>query len=141
MTVYFDTSAIVPLTVSERSTQTCRALWESAEDMVTSQLAYVEAAAALAQAHRIGRIGTAAHRTGLKVLDDLWSDMTVVPVDDDLVGHAATLADTQALRGYDAVHCASALAIADRDMVAATGDRRLVDAWQHLGLSTVDVSR
>lgn len=141
MTVYFDTSAIVPLIVSERSTRTCRSLWESAEDMVTSQLAFVETAAALAQARRIGRLDAAEHRSALAVLDDLWSDVTVVPVDDGLIAQAATLADTQALRGYDAVHCASALRLSGPDLLAAAGDGQLLTAWQALGVDGFDISQ
>jgi hypothetical protein len=39
--------------------------------------------------------------------------------------HAGQLARSHALRGADAVHLASALAVADPDLVVAVWDRRL----------------
>lgn len=46
-----------------------------------------------------------------------------------------------ALRGVDAMHCASAEQVAEEDLVAATGDRKLVAAWSTLGISTFDPNR
>jgi predicted nucleic acid-binding protein len=115
-------------------------VWNTADDVVTSQLAYVESAAALAAARRAERLTRAEHRSAITRPDEIWSELRVVPVDDVLVTHAAHLSDRQALRGCDAVHCASAIAVSDLDMVAAAGDRRLLDAWHDLGLATVDVT-
>jgi uncharacterized protein len=53
---------------------------------------------------------------------------------------AGSLAASHALRGYDAVHCASAMAVFDIDLVGVAGDRCLLDAWHDLGLRTLDVN-
>jgi hypothetical protein len=53
---YFDTSAFVPLLVAEPGSAFCRQLWDSSGTVVTSRLLYIETAAALAQALRLGRI-------------------------------------------------------------------------------------
>ena len=45
------------------------------------------------------------------------------------------------LRGYDAVHCASAELINDDELVAVTGDRHLLTAWRGLGLTTYDTTQ
>jgi hypothetical protein len=45
------------------------------------------------------------------------------------------------LRGYDAVHCASAEQLNDEDVVAACGDQRLLSAWAEVGVSTYDTNR
>ena len=58
-----------------------------------------------------------------------------------LVARAATLADQFDLRGYDAVHCASAELINDDELVAVTGDRHLLTAWRGLGLTTYDTTQ
>ena len=50
------------------------------------------------------------------------------------------MTDELGLRGYVAVHCASAEAVNDADLVAAAGDRQLLDAWQQMGIATVDVN-
>lgn len=59
-------------------------------------------------------------------------------LDDVVVRRAAVLAHRFALRGYDAVHCASAEQLGDDDVVAASGDHRLLDAWTELGMTTFD---
>ncbi len=42
------------------------------------------------------------------------------------------------LRGYDAVHCAAAGLLEDgqHDVVAASGDESLLEAWRNLGVRT-----
>ena len=138
---YFDTSAFVPLLVVEPSTPLCRRFWDDADAVVSSRLLYVEAAAALAQAVRIGRIADEEGRSAVTLLDELWDEFEVVEVDELLVGQAAALARCYALRGYDAVHCASAQQLDDDDVVVAAGDRRLLTAWATLGMSTLDTGQ
>lgn len=135
---YLDTSALVPLLVAEPGSAACRRFWDDADDVVACRLAYVEAATALAAATRGGRLTPVQHSAVLELLDRLWAELAVVEVDERLVRHAATLADRFALRGYDAVHCASAAQLDDEDLVAATGDARLLRAWGELGISTFD---
>lgn len=135
---YLDTSALVPLVVAEPGSRACRRFWDDADDVVACRLAYVEAAAALAAATRARRLTPDQHRSALALLDRLWAELSVVEVDQRLVGHAAAFADRFALRGYDAVHCASAVQLDDDDLVAATGDRRLLRAWAELGIATFD---
>lgn len=108
--------------------------------MVTSRLTYVEAAAALAQAARMRRVRQRHHSAAVRLLDQLWSEFDVVDVDDPLARRAAALATDFTLRGYDAVHCASAEQIGDGDLVAASGDRRLLAAWRELGVATADTA-
>jgi uncharacterized protein len=134
--VYFDTSALLPLLVAEPSSARCRELWDIADVAVTSRLGHVEAAAALAQAVRAGRVDESAHRLALERLDELWSSVASVEIDRSLMRRASELAALHALRGYDAVHAASAELVADESTVAASGDRALLRAWRALGLST-----
>ncbi len=51
---------------------------------------------------------------------------------------AGDLADTFALRGYDAVHLAAAETVADADMVMVAGDG-LCDAASGLGLAVARI--
>jgi uncharacterized protein len=137
---YFDTSAVVPLLVAEPGSAFCRQLWEEADDVVTTRVLYAEAAAALAQALRLGQLSRAGHQSALRILEGLWAEFDVVEVDDDLVHRAARLALTCALRGYDAVHCAAAEQLDDNDLVVASGDRKVLDACASLGLATADTN-
>ncbi|MDK3258530.1 type II toxin-antitoxin system VapC family toxin [Blastococcus capsensis] len=138
MITYLDTSAIVPLLIEEPGSATCLSLWSAAADVVCSQLGYVETAAALARATRLGRMTAEQEERGLAQLDQVWDEMTVVPVDESLVRQAAALARDHALRGFDAVHCAAALRIADTDVVAASADGDLLAAWRTEGLHVAD---
>lgn len=138
---YLDTSAMVPLLVTEPSSGACRRFWDDADIIASSRLMYVEAAAALAQARRMGRMTTQQHRRALTILDGLWEQTDVVEVDDMLLSRAAALANQLDLRGYDAVHCAAAEQLNDDEVVAASGDQRLLDAWTALGVATFDTNQ
>jgi predicted nucleic acid-binding protein len=137
---YFDTSAFVPLLVAESGSAFCRQLWDSSDTVVTSRLLYVETAAALAQALRLGRLVQRDHHAALRMLDQMWAEFDVVEADSVIVDRAAELACSEALRGYDAVHCASAEQIDDDDLVLASGDRALLAACARLGISTADTN-
>lgn len=138
---YLDTSALIPLLVAEPSSIACRRFWDSADAVATSRLSYVEAAAALAQAARLNRLTVGEHQRCLRMLGDRWLELAVIEIDDELVRAAAKLAHRYALRGYDAMHCAAALQLADPELVAATGDRALLAAWSTAGLTTYDVNQ
>lgn len=136
---YLDTSAFVPLIIAEPASAACRRFWDSADAVVSCRLLYVETAAALAQATRMARLDAGGHDRARNLLDGLWSEMEVVELDQPLAVAAASCAAARALHGYDAVHCASALELSDPDLVAAAGDRRLLDAWHESGIATYDV--
>ena len=51
---YLDTSAFIPLLIDEPTSEACRRFWDDADVIVSSRLLYVETAAALAQAGRMG---------------------------------------------------------------------------------------
>lgn len=140
MIVYFDTSAIIPILISEPSTTICRRLWHDADRCVSSRVAFVEAAAALAMAERQQRLTAELHDRSLANLRTLWSDLDVVEVTPRLMEAAAGFARELALRGYDALHCASAAGLNDPELLAASGDARLLAAWQQRGMMTVDTN-
>ncbi|HEY7173352.1 MAG TPA: type II toxin-antitoxin system VapC family toxin [Micromonosporaceae bacterium] len=137
---YIDTSAAVPLLVAEPSSRACRRFWDDADVVVSCRLLFVEAAAALASAQRLNRLGARAYASSVRRLDALWEQMDIIEIDDALVRRAAGLTHRFGLRGYDAVHCASAEGLDDPMLVAATGDHRLLDALQRLGISTFDTN-
>ena len=61
-------------------------------------------------------------------LDALDAELVIVGVDEALARRAGELADERALRGYDAVHLASALALGPGDTILVTWDRDLSNA-------------
>lgn len=140
MIVYLDTSALVPLLIREPATDACGELWDGAANVVVTRLVPIEATAALETAQRMGRITTMNARGGRAILDELWHAVDVIELDQELMWSAARLATAHGLRGYDATHCAAALATSDPQLVAASGDAQLLAAWQAEGVATRDVN-
>lgn len=140
MQTYFDASALVPILIAERGSDECRRQWESTDTAITSAITNVEVHAALAAALRQGRLDDRAHQRATEAFEVLADDMAQVPVTSRVIRSAADLAFRYALRGYDAVHCATALAAASDGLIAASGDRDLLRAWSALGLHTADTA-
>jgi predicted nucleic acid-binding protein len=137
--VYFDTSALVPIVIEEDSSENCGRLWDLADRVVSSRLVYAEGRAALAQARRIGRLSDKLLREAVRNFEDLVDELDAVEVTAELVHRAGALAEKLGLRGYDAIHLASAEAVNDRDLVLATGDRALLQAARSLGLRVANL--
>lgn len=140
MICYFDTSAFVPILIDEESSPACAELWNLADAVTTTRLLYVETAAALARAHRSGRVSAPKLRAAQRNLDELWPEFAVVELDAELARRAAQLAVKCSLRGYDAVHFAAVEQVADGELVAASGDRALLAACRELGIATADIN-
>ncbi|TCC52904.1 PIN domain-containing protein [Kribbella capetownensis] len=140
MICYFDTSAFVPLLIPEPVSPACRRLWEDADDVVTTRLLYVEAAAALARAVRCHRITHAREAEALEDLDRYWGELFVIDPTQPVVRRAGELASAQALRGSDAVHCATAEAVDAQDLIFASGDQKQLEAGVKLGFYIADVN-
>ena len=127
MITYVDTSVVLKLLIDdEDGVDAAERLWIESSYVVCAEIGYAEARAALASAHRSGRLDDAALRTAKTQLDDLWEQIDVVPVTADLVRAAGDLAEAERLRGYDAVHLAAA--IAARVTIVATADTQLLEA-------------
>jgi len=112
-------------------------LWERADSVVASQLIYPEARAAVAAAKRMGRIDARSLRAAVREIDDLYGALHVIGVDEPLAKLAGQMAEEHALRGYDAVHLASAIAVDEPRLVMATWDGDLAAAALACGYSVV----
>jgi uncharacterized protein len=123
---YVDTSTLIKLLIDEVGTAEAAAIWDEADRLVTVRIARVEARAAIAAAKRQHRISATAFRSAVAGLDMLWSQLSVVEIDEDLTQLAGDLATTHGLRGYDAVHLAAAHLVGAH--VFSSADRRLCDA-------------
>jgi predicted nucleic acid-binding protein len=133
LNAYFDTSAVVKLVVAEDGSDLADELGDAAEQKIASQLVYPEARAALAAASRGGRLDPRALRRTVADLDSAIAAMVLVGVDETLAREAGRLAEEDGLRGYDAVHLATALSGEDRKLVVVTWDRDLAGAAVRCG--------
>lgn len=114
MMLYLDTSALVKLYVDEPMSQELAVAVEEAEAVATSLLAYAEARAAFACARREARLSAQASRQVVEAFVEDWGRYVVIEVTDRLVMDAGELATHRALRGYDALHVASALTLREQ---------------------------
>ena len=137
MILYLDTSALVKLYAPETESDAVKRLLERAEVAATSCLAYVEARAAFARKRRERGVNSRDYRHLLQDFDHDWESYFIVDVSDALVRLAGQLAEKHALRGYDAIHLASAVIVrrqGDRPMSFSCFDTRLSRAARREGL-------
>ena len=125
---------MIKLIVVEDGSDVAAELWAS-YPAASSVLAYPEARAALAAARRARRVTARAHDRAVGERDALGAELVIVGVDEALARRAGQLADERALRDYDAVHLASALALGPGETILATWDRDLSNAAVDAGLA------
>lgn len=132
--VYFDASALVKLLVEEPGSELAGELWDGCDAPVASRLAYPEVCAALAAAARNHALTGSQADVAAQSWEQFWAATRPVELNAAVERLAGELARTCALRGADAVHLASALAIGDADLVMAVWDRRLHEGARTSGL-------
>lgn len=123
--VYFDASALVKLVVDEVGTDLASELWDGCDAPMSSRLAYPEVRAALSAAHRNADLTAHELRTAEGMWQEFWLAIRPVELTASVGKVAGDLTRRRALRGADAVHLASALAIESEALIVAVWDRRL----------------
>jgi predicted nucleic acid-binding protein len=123
--IYFDSSALVKLLIEEVGSDLVDALWDGCDAVLSSRLAYPEVRSGLAAAARNRVISAAALEEAEEAWEEYWDSVRPVELTPAIERHAGELARSQALRGADAVHLASALALRDPDLIVAAWDQRL----------------
>lgn len=109
-------------------------LWAGPYRAASSVLAFPEGRAALAAARRSSRLTQRLYGEAVKYFDRTYEELAAIGVDEQLTRVAGELASKYALRGYDAVHLATALDLADRDVALVSWDRDLSRAGAEAGL-------
>ena len=138
MIAYLDTSALFRLYVAEKGSDELADLITTADAVATSAITRAEIPAALAKARRMHWLTPAASSETYKTFLRDWADMTQIPATAALLNRAGELAWKSGLRGYDAVHLASALAYQDLTgaaVVLMTFDRQFSEAARDAGLA------
>ena len=115
------------------------AAWQSAARRISSVVLYVEARSALGRAHRARRLRERAVSSRRQQLETLWTAIDRLEVTERVVRMAGELAERHGLRAYDAVHLASAVSVADGELVLVAADGDLLTAARRLGIATAPV--
>lgn len=132
MITYIDTSTLLKILIEEPGSDRATVVWSTAAEVASVALIVVEARAALATATRLGRLTSAQHALAKAELSTLLGNLHLVSVDDEVLVDAAEVAESESLRGYDAVHLAAAMLIGAT--VFSSADRELCAAAQRQGM-------
>ena len=106
--VYFDTSALVKLYVDEPRAKPARAAAEAAAVIATSMLTYAEMRSAFARKRRFGEITPDQLERFKKEFETDWNTFDIVVIGETIVRRAGDFAENYLLKGFDAVHLATA---------------------------------
>jgi predicted nucleic acid-binding protein len=123
--------------MQEQGSELVHELWNGAYRGASSVLVYAEGRAALASARRSNRLSQVIYAEAIESFDQTYEEVVTIGVDEQLTRVAGALASEFALRGYDAVHLATALSLAEHDVALVSWDRDLCDAAIEAGLTVL----
>ena len=129
---YVDTSTLIKLLIAEPGSLEARRIWSEAQKLVSAKTVVVEAHAALGAARRAGRLDAKRFANATSSLRLIVDQIALIDISDAIIGYASSLAVSEALRGYDAIHLAAALLA--RVDVLTSSDTDLCAAAQRNGL-------
>jgi len=137
MILYLETSNLVKLYVQEKDSGDVAKLVSDAEAVATSIIAYAQARAAFARKLREKGISDEDHKRIKNDLDRDWESLFVIKLTDAVVRSAGDLAEKCSLRGFDALHLASALELQKAvplPVLFSSSDARLRESAKEEGL-------
>lgn len=125
-----DTSALVKLYVDEEDRELVFEAVGASEVIATSPIAYAEARSAFSRRSREGEMSGEEHRRAVERLDEQWVGYARLAVSNSVAYRAGEMVERYGLRGFDAVHLASAVRLRERfgDLRFLAFDERLTEA-------------
>lgn len=139
MILYLDTSALVKRYFREPYSEDIIYRWKTADQIVTSSVAYAETMASMHRKKRESDLAEKVVRNIALTFQKEWESFIRVEVNDELNGYIDRVIEKYPLRGFDTIHLASAIVIHERlpeDFVFACFDERLSEAAQSEGIET-----
>ncbi len=109
MILFLDSSALVKRYVEEEGTKLVDELWEKAEEVATSVVAFAEVISAFSRKSREGILTQKELMEIIYEFKEDYSRMIHVPITLELNKIIERLLVTYSLKGFDAIHLASAL--------------------------------
>ena len=114
MILYLDTSSLVKLYVEETASADVQGLVGSAEVTGTSLIAYAEARAAFARRFSENAFSSEDYNRLRSQFGSDWKNFLSIQVTREIVRMAGDLAEKHGLRGFDAIHLASAVMLREK---------------------------
>jgi predicted nucleic acid-binding protein len=140
MILYLDTSALLKKYFRETGSDDVIARWKDATGIVTSSVAYAEALASIHRKKRDVKFNIDIFQNIIHLFRRDWNSLIRVEVTDELNDWIDKMVSHYPLRGFDAIHLASALIVHDRlpeKFLFACYDNNLLQAAQSAGLQTL----
>jgi predicted nucleic acid-binding protein len=137
MIAYLDTSALVKKYIHETGTFQVQALWRDSEGIATSVVAFAETMCAFQRRSRESRENLPDIRKATRAFRSDWQGLLRIEVSNELNDRVSDLVERHPLRGFDAIHLASALVFMDTvddDLVFVCADEKLTAAARQEGL-------
>jgi predicted nucleic acid-binding protein len=139
MILYLDTSALVKRYFREPYSDDIISRWKSANQIVTSFVAYAETMACVYRKKREANLEDTLVRKIKDSFQQDWMTFIRVEVNDELNAYIDRVIGNHQLRGFDAIHLASAMVIHENipdDFLFACFDDRLAHAARLEDLET-----
>lgn len=128
---YLDTSALVKRFVAEPGSPVVRGILAATEPVVTATIAYAEVHAAFWRRQRAGDLSRTQHALASRQFEREWHAYLRVELRDEILRLAHDLIRRHPLRGFDAIHLASAVSLArtlGEETTFVAADRALLRA-------------
>jgi len=136
--IYLDTSALLKQYIGEQGADEVEQLLGKADSAGTAMLTQTEIASAMSRAVRAGLVSADEGQAAWEEFLKDWSLITHLRISSQVTQRAASLAWQHCLRGYDALHLASALLWQEAlgmSVTLATFDRDLWLACRKAGMN------
>ena len=141
---YLDTSALIKRFVKERGSPLVQSLMRRSEPIATAKIAYAEFFAGLTRKLREGGIAGTHYARACRQFESDWQAYLRVELQDDILLVARDLIQRHPLRGFDAIHLASAMSLKNalgEEIIFVAADERLLHAAQAEMLEPFNVER
>ncbi len=139
MILYLDTSALVKRYFGEENSAEVVNYWTQAQEIVTSCVTYAEAMASFWRKKREGLTPEEMIHEAARLFKKDWETFVRVKVNEDLNQYVDSLVQRYPLRGFDAIHLASAKVINEflpENLLFLCFDHGLTTAAHNEGLMT-----
>ena len=106
--IYLDTSALIKRYIQESGTESILKLFENNHEILTSKIAYAEVYSALTRRMRERDLPKARYFEVCRLFEREWPAYIIIELNNDILHLTRDLIKKYPLRGFDAIHLASA---------------------------------
>ena len=139
---YLDTSALIKRFVNEKGSSLAQSLVQQSGPIATATIAYAEIFSGLTRKLREKRLSRTLYRLACGQFDRDWLAYVRVELNEEILFLARDLIQRHPLRGFDAVHLASALSLTNalgERITFVAADRGLLKAAESEKLDVLNI--